>query len=477
MSWHPAIGDYKQQLPRIAVIAAMFAAAAVLIGLHQQRASLPSERWYRLARQQVMEADLSWRLGEAIDQLGDISALGGADTAKQMRERAVAGWERRTLAQRPSHAAAVRLGVVYGHRGYFEHAADMFALAASLDEESSDYYHALLEVYSGETMADEELQQKAQLIATRDGWLTDMVLVDVYQRLDAEELLNQVRDRRHARAVRFAGGLAGIGIVSGLLFALGAITLGVLAYRKGLTLPDPKAQLPFMVPWTVIDVVEAVAVLLFMMVVGGLLTSLSLGRIFDGRPLGQPMLMAIQYVLVSAVTIGVIWHRVGADATRPLRVLGLRLKQGLRLVGVGLSGYAAFLTAMLAIAALVGWLMGDALPMAQTTEEIIGSARTPGEVAIYFVLVCILAPIFEELIFRGYVYGGLRRIMSARGAIIVAAAAFAAVHLNAEAFLVITLIGAMLCYLYERTRSLLPGMIAHGLHNGLVLAVMLLQSA
>ncbi|MFW6156829.1 MAG: hypothetical protein ACOC7J_05895, partial [Armatimonadota bacterium] len=71
MSWHPAIGNYREQLPRIAVIAAMFAAAATLIALHQQRAAMPSERWYRLSRQQVMEADLTWRLAEAIEHLGD----------------------------------------------------------------------------------------------------------------------------------------------------------------------------------------------------------------------------------------------------------------------------------------------------------------------------------------------------------------------------------------------------------------------
>jgi hypothetical protein len=215
------------------------------------------------------------------------------------------------------------------------------------------------------------------------------------------------------------------------------------------------------------------------MVVGGLLTQLTLGRLVQATdwPTGTAVLMAVQYILVSGVTLAVIWYRVRPRATRPLQVLGVRAKETLRLVGTGLSGYAAFLTALLAIGALIGWLFGDAMPLAQTTEEIIGSAQSPAEIAIYFVLVCVLAPIFEETIFRGYVYGGLRRIMSPRSAIIVGAAAFAAVHLNAEAFLVIGLIGAMLCFLYERTRSLIPGMIAHGLHNGLVMAVMLLQSA
>ncbi|MFW5866269.1 MAG: CPBP family intramembrane glutamic endopeptidase [Armatimonadota bacterium] len=479
MSWHPAIGDYKQQLPRIAVIAAMFAAAAVLIGLHQQRASMPSDRWYRLSRQQVMEADLSWRLGEALDQLGGPVAFGGAETALELRERAVAGWERRTLAQRPSHAAALRLGVVYGHRGYQEHSAEMLALAASLDEDSSDYYHALSDVYSATDLSEEQLREKIAVIASRDGWLLDLALLDAYQRLEDDALLEEVRERRYARAVRFAGGIAGVGIVTGLLFILGVITLALMGFRKGLKVARARAQLPFMVPWTVIDVVEAVAVLLFMMVVGGLLTSLALGRVFSAEdwPLGRPILMGIQYLLVSGVTLAVIWYRIRAKTSHPLRALGVRLKRGLSLVGTGLSGYGAFLTLMIGIALLLGWLMGDAVPLAQTTEEIIGSAETPGEVAIYFVLVCIFAPIFEEIIFRGYVYGGLRRIMSPRAAIIIAAAAFAAVHLNAEAFLVITLIGAMLCYLYERSRSLIPGMIAHGLHNGLVLAVMLIQSA
>lgn len=479
MTWHPAIGDFKQQLPRIAVIAAMLAAAAVLIGLHHQRAGMPSERWYRLSRQQVMEADLSWRLGEALDEIGRPAAFGGAEAARQMQERAVAGWEERVLASRPSHAAALRLGVVYGHRGYEEYAGEMFALAASLHEDSSDYYHALADVYAAEQLSEDQLREKITLIATRDGWLADLALVDAYARLGADEMGREVAQRRYARAVRFAGGLAAIGVVSGLLFALGIITLAILGFRMGFRVARPKAKLPFLVPWTVIDAVEAVAVLLFMMVVGGLLTSIGPGRLVaDGDwPLGKAILMGIQYLLVSGVTIAVIWRRVRARGSRPLRALGLRLQQGLSLIKTGLAGYAAFLTLMVALALLLGWLMGGSMQLAQTTEEIIGAAETPGEIAIYFVLVCIFAPIFEELIFRGYVYGGLRAIMTPRAAIIVAAALFAAVHLSVEAFLVIMLIGAMLCYLYERSRSLIPGMIAHGLHNGLVMAFMLLQSA
>jgi len=477
VSWHPAIGDYRQQLLRIAVIAAMFAAAATLLGLHQQRTGLPSERWYQLARQQVMEADLAWRLADALEQFDQATRPGGT-VADEMRDRAVAGWERRTLMRRPSHAAALRLGVTYGHRGYSEQAAEMLVLAASLDEAGSDYYTALAEVYSRSDVTDRSLREKALVIEAHKGWLSDLALTDLYRRIDAEDLLADVTARRHTTGARFAGGLAGLMAVTGVLFLIGVTKLAAIVFRWGLRRPKALAPTPFIVPWRLLDVVEAVAVLLFVMVAGGLITQLSLQKALaaDRWPLGQPILMGIQYVLLSIVTVAVILYRVRAHAPRPFHALGLRLRNVCSLVGFGLSGYATFVALMLIVALIAGRVLGGAMPLGQTTEEIIGSAGSPAEIAIYFVLVCVLAPFFEELIFRGYVYAGLRRFLPARTAIILGAAAFAAVHLNAEAFLVLGLIGSMLCYLYERSRSLLPGMVAHSLHNGLVLAIMLLQA-
>ncbi|NLO04496.1 MAG: CPBP family intramembrane metalloprotease [candidate division WS1 bacterium] len=477
MSWHPAVGDFRAQLPRITLIVAMLVAAAILIGLHQQRASLPSERWYRLSQQQVVEADLSWRVADAMELLRQQAAFVDAETVRQMRERAVGVWERRALAGQTNHAAAYRLGVVYGHRGYAEQSSDMLALAAQLDESDSDYYHALSEIYSNPELSDEALGEKAELVAQRDGWIARIVLADVYQRLGAAEQLAEVRAEQETHATRFALGMASVTLIGGLLLLTGIIALATALWRWGFTVRERSAPLPFLVPWTVVDITEAVAVLLFAMVVGGMLTSMAFADILrvETWPLGRPLLMALQYVLVSGVTIGVLLYRARARASNPLRVLGVRLRGALKLVGTGVVGYSVFLTLLVVLALVAGSMFGG-MALGQTTEEVIGSAETPGEIAIYFVLVAVLAPIFEELIFRGYVYGGLRRIFTPRQAMLLGGAVFAAVHLNAEAFLIITLIGIMLCYLYERTRSLLPAIIAHGIHNALVLGVMLLQS-
>lgn len=478
MSYHPSIGHIRAQLPRIAVIAALFAASGTLLALHHQQTSLPSDQWYRLSRQRVMEADLTWRIADAVDRLGARAGVETRGTARRMREQAVAMWERRVLTDRPNYLAAYRLGVIYGHRGYGEQSADMLTLAASLDEARSDYYYALSEMYSNPHLSTRELREKALLISGREGWVVDIALADVYRRLNEPEMLRRVAERQEARSMGFTARFVALAGGFGMLLGLGIVTLGVLLLRYGFTVRKRGAKLPFVVPWTLIDAAEALAVLLFVLVAGGILTSATLGQILppDG-PLTQPTTMAVQYLLVSGITIAIILHRMGRRSSNPLRTLGMRFRGAAGLIGTGLAGYSVFLTGLAIFALILGSLLGDAMPLAQTIEEVIGAAETPGEIAIYFVLVCILAPIVEELIFRGYIYGGLRRLMPVRHAILIGAALFAAVHLSAEAFLMIGLIGAMLCYLYERTRSLLPGMVAHGVHNGLVLGIMLLQTA
>jgi len=478
VSYHPAIGDIREQLPRVAIIAALLVAAVTLIGLDTRRAELPSERWYHLSRQQTMQADLIYRLGDAAARVAESASVTLTDDAEMLQERAIAIWERRTLSGRPGHGAAYRLGVIYGHRGYGEQAADMLTLAASLDEASSSYYHALAEVYSQPDLPPDKLRDKVGVIGGREGWLVDMVLADCYGRLEDDASLAAVRARQQARATRFLAGFGAVGGLGAALLVTGLVTLVILAVRRGLSLPRAEARLPFMVPWTIIDIAEAIAVMLFALVLGGLVTPQAIGSTLasDGRPELRALAVALQYILVAGVTIAVIVHRVRARSSRPLRTLGMRFRGVARLVGIGLAGYAVFVTAIVAVAAIIGALFGGGLPLAQTTEEIVGGAKSPGEIVLYLVLVSVIAPIAEETIFRGYLYGGLRRFLPARHAIVIGGVLFAAVHLNADAFLVIGLIGAMLCYLYEHTRSLLPGIVAHSLHNGLVLAVMLLQS-
>jgi ABC-2 type transport system permease protein len=85
-------------------------------------------------------------------------------------------------------------------------------------------------------------------------------------------------------------------------------------------------------------------------------------------------------------------------------------------------------------------------------------------------LAVIAAPIFEEFIFRGLIFGGLRRSLGALPAVVASAAVFAIVHPPASMIPVFGL-GVCAALAYDRSKMLLAPMIAHGIYNAVVLAL------
>jgi ABC-2 type transport system permease protein len=90
------------------------------------------------------------------------------------------------------------------------------------------------------------------------------------------------------------------------------------------------------------------------------------------------------------------------------------------------------------------------------------------------ILAVVAAPLFEELVFRGLIFGGLRRTWSAGPAIIASAAIFAIVHPPTSMIPVFGL-GVCTAAAYNRTRMLLSPMVAHAIYNGAIVGQQLLQ--
>jgi membrane protease YdiL (CAAX protease family) len=83
------------------------------------------------------------------------------------------------------------------------------------------------------------------------------------------------------------------------------------------------------------------------------------------------------------------------------------------------------------------------------------------------------APIVEEIIFRGLLFGALVRSMGFVAAAIVSSLVFAAVHgYGLEGTLAVTLTGSLLCWIYWRTGRLWTAILAHGVHNAIVVLPM-----
>ena len=97
-----------------------------------------------------------------------------------------------------------------------------------------------------------------------------------------------------------------------------------------------------------------------------------------------------------------------------------------------------------------------------------------GYLAFIIFIVVVLAPIFEELFFRGLFYPALRRRMGPWPAIVLNGAIFGILHFQPLFVLSLVLVGIVLAYLYEKTDSLAAPMIAHSLYNLVVILISLL---
>ncbi len=95
-----------------------------------------------------------------------------------------------------------------------------------------------------------------------------------------------------------------------------------------------------------------------------------------------------------------------------------------------------------------------------------------GSASFLIALVCIVNPLFEEMLVCAYVIGSLRRRYGVVVAINFSAALRVALHLDQGAFAIlwVGLIGLLCGYFYVRTRRLWPLVIAHMIHDFVVLS-------
>jgi uncharacterized protein len=105
-------------------------------------------------------------------------------------------------------------------------------------------------------------------------------------------------------------------------------------------------------------------------------------------------------------------------------------------------------------------------PEAQPAVQVLFASETWLDRLILGVAAIVLAPVAEEMLFRGVLYPAIKQAGYPRFALWGTALAFAAMHLNVMIFLPLTLLALALTWLYERTNNLLAPILAHSLFNG-----------
>jgi uncharacterized protein len=107
----------------------------------------------------------------------------------------------------------------------------------------------------------------------------------------------------------------------------------------------------------------------------------------------------------------------------------------------------------------------------EITELLKKIPRTPVNIALGFTAVAVMAPLVEELLFRGYLQTALSHRMPPLAAVALSALAFAAVHMQFYATPALWVLGFAFGYLYYKTGSLRFNIVLHMFNNGLALAL------
>jgi membrane protease YdiL (CAAX protease family) len=95
------------------------------------------------------------------------------------------------------------------------------------------------------------------------------------------------------------------------------------------------------------------------------------------------------------------------------------------------------------------------------------ATETSDKSAVYLTMLLgvVVAPVAEETIFRGYIYGVLKRYLGPAAAAVIGAGMFAAMHLNASALPALFTLALCFTLAYEATGSLLVNIFMHSFFN------------
>lgn len=213
------------------------------------------------------------------------------------------------------------------------------------------------------------------------------------------------------------------------------------------------------VPWTIFDTWLGV----------GLLALISLGVLVvaflfqaEAKQLAQGVgIILAELIYLFPVLIIFGWKRI------PLRRLGF-IKFDSRTLGIG-CGLIVAAYAVVIVHNLLLMLLG-----VDTQGEGIMKIFSELESPVWlFIVGVIIAPLVEEIFFRGFLFQGFRQRYGWIPALLLSSGIFAAAHLDPASFIPTFALGAAMGYVYHRSNSLWPSVILHFLNNGFAMCLLL----
>ena len=226
------------------------------------------------------------------------------------------------------------------------------------------------------------------------------------------------------------------------------------------------------VPWTIGDVGKAtlLAIATTVIIVGFLAVLLALVVLsgsdwvreswfiltIAGIPLYGAMVLAVWLFSVRKYKCG--WRTLGFNNSD---AKGLLLGASVVLIGIAAASlYNLIITEM-------GAGSPSSLP-----SDFVGTWYNWAMLGLFAIVV---APVAEELFFRGFMLPGISKRLGKGWGIVISAFIFSLVHLKPGALVPIFLLGLLLAWLYIKSKSIWPCIFAHFTYNSIAFVIMIIS--
>ena len=200
----------------------------------------------------------------------------------------------------------------------------------------------------------------------------------------------------------------------------------------------------------------------------------SLGFLKADPALQQALAVLAMYLGLMSLPLLILWAQLRGKAPKPE---GGWLQWRWRPLASALRQAFLQVLKVLPLVTLVGWLFDQLVSKASGSNpllELVLTSTNPWALLLFSITAMVLAPLFEETLFRGVLLPVLGQRYGGLWGVVISALAFGIAHLSLGELPALFVLGLGLGWLRLQSGRLGPSVLMHGLWNGLTFANLLL---
>lgn len=156
-----------------------------------------------------------------------------------------------------------------------------------------------------------------------------------------------------------------------------------------------------------------------------------------------------------------------------LKTLGF-VKAGFKKVLKFIPAYLVYFAVLMIVLSLIA-KYAPQINLDQPQDVGFEPTGDPFELYLIFVSLVLIPPVLEELVFRGFMFNGMRRRLGNIGAAVLSSLLFAVAHFQLNVGIDTFILGLASAWLFVKTKSIWPSIALHAFKNGVAFVLVFLM--